>query len=192
MPEPNPKNELRQQCRVLRRELGGEQRQRASQAICQHLAAWSVFQRAQTIAAYLPMKAEVDVRPLLGQFPQKHWLLPRIAPEEDHRMDFHIYDPARLLVHPFGMAEPAGDLPVVLAEEIELVLVPGLAYDRQGWRLGYGGGYYDRFLSRFDGISVGVAYQALVLESLPHSGYDVPVGWIVSELGLFKTAQDAP
>lgn len=186
MLESTPKHELRKQCRALRRELGEEHRQRASRSICEHLAAWEIFQRAETVAAYLPMKAEVDLRPLLEQFPAKRWLLPRIAPEEGHRMDFHIYDPARLVVHPFGMAEPAADLPVVAAAEIELVLAPGLAYDRQGWRLGYGGGYYDRFLSHFDGISVGVAYQALVLESVPHSGYDVPVGWIATETGLYR------
>lgn len=186
MPDPNPKQQLRQRCRALRRELGEEHRQRASRSICEHLAAWEFLQRAETVAAYLPMKAEVDLRPLLEQFSHKRWLLPRIVPEEEHRMDFHRYDPARLVLHPFGMAEPAADLPVVAAADIELVLVPGLAYDRQGWRLGYGGGYYDRFLSRFEGISVGVAYQALLLPSVPHSGYDVPVGWIATEIGLLR------
>jgi len=170
----------------MRRELGEQQRLRASRLVCEHLSGWKVFQRAETILAYLPMKAEVDLRPLLEQFPQKRWLLPRILPEDNHRMDFHPYDPARLVIHKFGMAEPAADLPIVPAGAVELVLVPGLAYDRQGWRLGYGGGYYDRFLARFNGISVGVAYQALLLESVPHSGYDVPVGWVVSETGLLR------
>ena len=188
MPEtnPDPKQQLRQQCRALRRELGEANHLRASQSICDHLANWPVFQRAETILTYLPMKAEVDLRPLLEQFPAKHWILPRIVPEENHRMDFHPYDPQRLLVHPFGMAEPAADLPLVSAEAIQLVLVPGLAYDWHGWRLGYGGGYYDRFLAGFGGISVGVAYRALVLDSIPHAGHDVPVGWIVSEAGLFQ------
>ncbi|PWH14383.1 MAG: 5-formyltetrahydrofolate cyclo-ligase [Anaerolineae bacterium] len=183
----NSKPALRQRCRALRRELGQETRQRASQAICAHLAAWQVFQRAETILTYMPMKAEVDLRPLLEQFPAKRWLLPRIVPEEEHRMDFHLYDPARLVLHPFGMAEPAADLPVVAATEIELVLVPGLAYDRLGWRLGYGGGYYDRFLARFNGISVGVTYQALLLEAVPHGEHDVPVGWIVTENGILQS-----
>jgi 5-formyltetrahydrofolate cyclo-ligase len=74
---------------------------------------------------------------------------------------------------------------------VELALVPGLAYDRLGWRLGYGGGYYDRFLFRFNGISVGVAYQALVLESIPHYAHDVAVGWLVSEIGLFQAGSSA-
>lgn len=180
------KQSLRRLCQATRRDLGEEQRLRVSRSVCEHLAAWDVFQRAETVLTYMPMKSEVDLRPLLGQFPQKRWLLPRVVPEENHRMDFHPYDPARLVIHKFGMAEPAADLPIVPAEEIELVLVPGLAYDRQGWRLGYGGGYYDRFLARFNGNSVGVTYQLLLLESLPHSGYDVPVGWIVTEQGLLR------
>jgi 5-formyltetrahydrofolate cyclo-ligase len=183
-PAPDPKQQLRQQCRALRRELGGEHRQRASRSICEHLAAWAIFQRAETVLTYMPIKAEVDLRPLLEQFPAKRWALPRIVPEENHRMDFHPYHPQQLVIHPFGMAEPAADLPLIPAEEIQLVLVPGLAYDRQGWRLGYGGGYYDRFLASFGGISAGVTYQALVLESIPHHKHDVAVGWVVTEQGL--------
>jgi len=191
MPEnaTDPKQPLRQQCRALRRELGEAYRQRASLSICEHLAAWEVFQRAETLLTYMPMKAEVDVRPLLEQFPAKRWLLPRIVPEENHRMNFHPYDPQRLVIHPFGMAEPAADLPLVPAKEIQLVLVPGLAYDHHGWRLGYGGGYYDRFLAGFGGISVGVAYQALVREAIPHHEHDLAVGWLVSETGLFQAGR---
>lgn len=191
MPIDSPKSKLRTQCRAQRQALGEETRQRASLQICEHLAAWPVLWQATTIAFYWPMKGEVDLRPLTREFPAKHWLLPRIAPQGERRMDFHRYDPARLVVHPFGMAEPAADLPVVAAPEIELVLVPGLAYDRQGWRLGYGGGYYDRFLSRFNGISAGVTYQALVLDTVPHGEHDVAVGWIVTEKGIFWAANNA-
>ena len=101
-------------------------------------------------------------------------------------MVFHAYDPDNLIVHPYGMAEPAPHLPQVLSTDIQLVLAPGLAFDRSGWRLGYGGGYYDRFLRSFGGINVGVVFQALLLESLPHGEYDVPVNWLVSEDGFIK------
>lgn len=177
------KHELRRQCRQVRRLLGAEARARASQQICEHLAGWHVFREAETVGAYLPMKEEVDLRPLLEHFPAKRWVLPRIR--EERQMDFHAYDPAQLVVHPFGMLEPAANLPIVPAADIALLLVPGLAYDRQGWRLGYGGGYYDRFLAAFGGISAGVAFHALLLDSLPHESHDAPVGWVVTEQGLF-------
>jgi 5-formyltetrahydrofolate cyclo-ligase len=67
--------------------------------------------------------------------------------------------------------------------------VPGLAFDRAGWRLGYGGGYFDRFLQDFGGVSVGAVFQALLLDSLPHGEYDVPMQWLVMEGELIKTGE---
>lgn len=180
------KHELRLACREKRSALGREVRAAASQAICAHLAAWEVFQRAEIILTYLPMKAEVDLRPLLTAHPEKTWAVPRIL-EASHALLFHPYDRARLVRHPFGMDEPAADLPVIAATDIQLCLVPGLAYDRQGWRLGYGGGYYDRFLAQFPGPSLGVTFAALLLESLPHGAWDVPMRGVVTENGLVYT-----
>ena len=178
---------LRQQYRKLRATLGDETRARASQSICGELEKWTAFQQTETILTYMPIKNEVDLTPLLTRHSEKRWVLPRIIPEEDHRMVFHPYDAARLVRHPFGMAEPAADLPTVPPEAIELVLVPGLAFDRHGWRLGYGGGYYDRFLKGFAGISVGIVFHALLLDELPHGEFDVPVQWVVTEEGMLKT-----
>ena len=183
------KQQIRRQCRLIRQALGDAYRHQASLDICALIEAWPVFHRAQVILTYMPIKAEVDLRPLLERRPEKDWLLPRILPEEDHAMLFHPYDPQRLERHPFGMDEPAPDLPVIPAQKIELALVPGLAYDRNGWRLGYGGGYYDRFLRNMDGISLGVAYRDLILEALPRDEFDVPVDFLVSERGLLRIGE---
>ncbi|MFZ5855276.1 MAG: 5-formyltetrahydrofolate cyclo-ligase [Chloroflexota bacterium] len=180
------KSLLRQQYRKLRATLGDEKRARASRSICEELERWTAFQQSKTILAYMPIKNEVDLTPLLTRHPEKRWVLPRIIPEEGHRMVFHPYDAARLVRHPFGMAEPAADLPTIPPEALELVLVPGLAFDRHGWRLGYGGGYYDRFLKGFAGISAGIVFRALLLEELPHGEFDVPVQWVVTEEEMFK------
>lgn len=178
------KSQLRKDCRTARKELGEDARARASLAICGHIESWSLFQQSRTVLTYMPIRFEADLTPLLAHQPHKHWVLPRILPAENGRMEFHIYDADRLVRHQFGMLEPAPDAPVIAEEEIELTLVPGLAYDRLGYRLGYGGGYYDRFLSRFGGVSAGIVFQALWLDLLPHSGYDVPVKWIVTEQGI--------
>jgi len=184
------KGKLRQRCKTIRKELGDEIRQSASNAICTYLSNWDVFQRAKTILTYMPMRTEVDLRPLLTEFPDRHWSLPRILPGGEGIMLFHQYDPENLIVHPLGMAEPAPHLPQVPPAEIELVLAPGLAFDRNGWRLGYGGGYFDRFLKDFRGVSVGVLFQALLLNAIPHGEYDVPVSWLVTEGGLIRTGGD--
>ena len=181
------KPQLRQQLRKLRAALGDETRARASQLICAHLENWPIFQQSESILTYMPIKNEVDLTLLLTRHPEKRWVLPRIIPEEDHRMVFHPYDTARLVYHPFGMAEPTADLPIVPSEAIELTLVPGLAFDRHGWRLGYGGGYFDRFLKDFTGVSAGITFQALLLDAVPHTPLDVAMGWIATEEKIFKT-----
>ena len=178
---------VRKECRQMRQVLGEAFRARSSQAICAKIEDWPIFQKAHVILGYMPVKAEVDLRSLLERYPGKSWVLPRILPEENHTMCFHPYDPQRLTMHPFGMAEPAADLPVVSAQQIELALVPGLAFDRNGWRLGYGGGYYDRFLREFGGVSLGIVFDALLLENLPRDRHDVPVQWLVSEEKLYPT-----
>jgi 5-formyltetrahydrofolate cyclo-ligase len=182
-----PKSLLRQQYRKLRAALSEDTRARASQSICEEIEKWTIFQQSETILAYMPIKNEADLTPLLARRPEKRWVLPRILPQEDHRMVLHPYDAARLVRHPFGMAEPAADLPTVPPEAIELALVPGLAFDRQGWRLGYGGGYFDRFLTDFAGVSAGVVFHALLVDDLPRGEFDVPVQWVVTEEGIFKT-----
>ena len=180
------KIQLRQHCKITRKELSEETRQQASKNICTHLSTWGIFQNAETILTYMPIRGEADLRSLLTDFPEKRWLLPRILPGEDGRMVFHPYDSENLILHPFGMAEPTPHLPQIPPDEIQLVLAPGLAFARSGWRLGYGGGYYDRFLTNFHGVSIGIVFQALLLESLPHSEYDVPMQWLVTENGLIK------
>ncbi|NTV93404.1 MAG: o-succinylbenzoate--CoA ligase [Chlorobiaceae bacterium] len=72
-------------------------------------------------------------------------------------------------------------------EEIELALVPGLAFDRTGFRLGYGGGYFDRFLKNFNGVSAGIIFHALLLDETPHAAHDIPMHWIATERELLLT-----
>jgi 5-formyltetrahydrofolate cyclo-ligase len=186
MPDPiaEQKNLIRKQYRQIRREIQEPARIKASQSICECIAAWPLFQNVQVVQTYMPIKGEVDLRPLLNEYPQKTWVLPRILPEDDHGLRFHVYDPLKLVRHPFGMDEPAESLPVFPPQQIDMALVPGLAYDWHGWRLGYGGGYYDRFLRSFAGVSLGVVYESLWLESLPQGEYDVPVNWVVTETGI--------
>lgn len=186
---PGEKRELRRTCRQVRKELGEEARQQASLAICARIAAWSVFQQSSTILVYMPIVGEVDLTPLLGREPRKRWILPRIIPEEAGCMVFHPYEPGRLVHHPFGMEEPSPDLPIVPAGEVQLALVPGLAYDRAGRRLGYGGGYFDRFLRGFTGVSLGVTFRLLLLDRLPCAEHDVTVHWIVTEEGVMEVGK---
>jgi 5-formyltetrahydrofolate cyclo-ligase len=182
------KNHLRKKSRQMREALGEDVRSLANIAIQQQIENWIVFQHSLVVLAYLPTKAEIDLRPLMEKYPHKSWVLPRILPGDAHVMQFHPYDRARLVRHKFGMEEPDPCLPVILPGEIDLALIPGLAFDRMGWRLGYGGGYFDRFLKDFQGISLGVTFKELLFESLPSDSNDMRMNFVVAERELFATA----
>lgn len=180
------KSQLRKECLALRKALDAEMRAQASLAICERLEAWNVFQQSQTILSYMPIKSEADLTPLMKRHPQKRWALPRIVPQENRRMVFHEYNPRRMARHSFGMEEPSPDAPLIRPAEIELALVPGVAFDRRGFRLGYGGGYFDRFLEGFQGVSAGIAFRALLFETVPRAAHDIPMKWVVTESETLK------
>jgi 5-formyltetrahydrofolate cyclo-ligase len=177
------KKKLRSQCMDIRESLSADFRRNASLQICQHIRHWGKFQEAGVIFTYMPMNEEVDLLPLIAEFPQKKWVIPRIQPHS--RMILHPYDPEKLIRHRFGMLEPDPSLPKVPPGQVDLVLAPGLAYDRQGWRLGYGGGFYDNFLADVPGLAaLGVTYSALLMDDLPHNSHDIPVQALVTEKGI--------
>ena len=176
------KKQLRKECKRHRDDIDPLAREQANLKICQFLEEWEKFRISETILTYMPMHSEVDLRPLVAGYSSKRWAIPRILPKG--QMIFQLYDPSALVLHPYGMWEPHPDCLIMTPEEIQLTLVPGLAFDHQGWRLGYGGGFYDRFLSNFAGKFVGITYEKLVLDHIPHNTYDIPMQFLVTEKRL--------
>jgi 5-formyltetrahydrofolate cyclo-ligase len=176
------KNQLRQEFKQRREALSRELRHQASLQICNHIEAWEVFQQATTILSYLSFHSEVNLASLFERHPTKTWAIPRII--RKGQMVFQEYDPGKLVLHRFGMWEPARECPLIPPEEIQLILVPGMAFNLQGWRLGYGGGYYDRFLSKNYGSFVGVTFAALCGDEIPHEAHDIPMQFLVTENSL--------
>lgn len=180
------KRRLRQQFFSLREHLPPEEVEAASVAICRHLAAWPVLQAARIVMAYLAFRNEPSLEPLFAALPHIRWVLPRI---EGRNLVIHPRDPTRLVRHPFGMWEPAPDLPVVDPALLDIVLVPGVAFDRRGVRLGFGGGFYDRFLPTTPALRVGVTYDFSLVDELPCNEGDQRVDWIVTPQGLQEVRQ---
>ncbi|MBR4098864.1 MAG: 5-formyltetrahydrofolate cyclo-ligase [Clostridium sp.] len=117
----------------------------------------------------------------------KRVALPRMMPE--HRMETRLYCPDRPLREAgFGILEPDEDSPLIPPEEIALVLSPGLCYDRQCFRLGFGGGYYDRWLARYPGPVVGLCRDLLLQDRLPVEHHDRAVDYVVTETALYSRA----
>ncbi len=172
------KTQLRHKFRSIREHLSAADVAAASSAICQRLAAWLNEQAAGRILTYLAFHNEPDLGQLFELLPHVHWIVPRII--EQRRMTLHPYDPARLLRHPFGMLEPAADLPVIAPSTLDLVLTPGVAFDRHGGRLGFGGGYYDRLLLATPALRVGITYDVCLADELPCGEHDQRMDWVIT------------
>jgi 5-formyltetrahydrofolate cyclo-ligase len=165
----------------------------SSQAVCDHLSDWPTFQRAHTVLTFLAFQNEIDLNQLFARWHDKRWLVTRIVEGtgEEPYLVLHFYDPTRLVRHRFGMLEPAPDLPKVDPDCVDLILVPGVAFDRQGGRLGFGGGFYDRLLPlASQATRVGVTYDELVRDLIPMQPWDCRVGWLVTPSGIIKTGQE--
>jgi 5-formyltetrahydrofolate cyclo-ligase len=147
------------------------------------LQTWMAGRLPGTAAAYLAMSDEVEVAPLFGSLPGWQWVLPRV--EGDGTLTFRDRDVSRE-IHPLGMRQPAESGSVVPVQQIDLFLVPGLAFDRGGARLGRGGGYYDRILAqrRAGSVAVGVTTSSRVVDEVPRDPHDQVVDWLATEDGV--------
>ncbi len=171
------KAELRQYFRVLRESFPPAKVITDSIAICMRLARWSELRMADNVLTYLAFRNEPDLSLLFDLLPRVRWYLPRVAGDN---LVIHPYVPLRLRRHRFGMLEPEPDLPVVDPQTISVVLTPGISFDRSGGRLGFGGGYYDRFLSTTPALRVGITYDECLTDRLPRTDQDQLMDWIAT------------
>ena len=177
------KDDLRRHSKEIRAGITAGEVRQASKTICSWIESWQSFKGASTVLTYLSMRNEPDLTLLFSHCPQKKWVIPCIRPAG--RMTFHTYDKSTLTRHPLGMLEPDPESPVTVPDDIDCVLVPGLAFERSGWRLGYGGGFYDRFLAGFMGASAGITYDRLLFDQIPHDSHDIPVQYVATESGIY-------
>lgn len=172
---PTDKNALRRRLRVLKQAMTPAEIAEKSNALCTMVLSSPEFQAAKTIYGYLPFNQEVNTLPLLeaALAMGKQVALPKCYGSE---MRFiHISDLSRVQASAFGAPEPAADAPIARDQQA-LVIVPGLAFDRQGHRIGYGGGYYDRFLAAEpDHPTIALCYDFQLLDSLDPEPHDIPV-----------------
>ncbi|MGI6755291.1 MAG: 5-formyltetrahydrofolate cyclo-ligase [Atopobiaceae bacterium] len=193
------KDALREKLLAKRAQLTGEKRVSLDSLICKNVCARPEFQETSVLACYLSMDSEVETRPLIrSAWSQgKTVVLPRVFPHRQLR--WYKLEPtnntaldektAGLEKSAFGVLEPKACLENELdlssikgTKGTVLAIVPGLCFDMKGYRLGYGGGFYDAFLSDFEGTSCGIARDMFVVDNLdslePH---DVPVDMVISE-----------
>jgi 5-formyltetrahydrofolate cyclo-ligase len=156
-----------------------------SMAACKRLLAQPEFVRAETIMAYLPLPDEVDITCiyLRGWQMDKTIAAPKLSWDLRHMIPVKVTSlETGLTVGLRGLREPSNGQPIPL-EMLDLVIVPALAFDRKGNRLGRGAGFYDRFLAspQYAGQTVGIAFQEQLVDELPTQENDVPVHVLVTD-----------
>lgn len=177
----------------LRSSLTEAQRKEKSDIICKKILSLPAFLSCRYLLVYYPIKSEADVLPIARKALSlgKSVAFP-ISVTEETRLDFRTVNSIEeLSLGAYGIREPKKDAPLLpqlssdgqakCSEPSALCIVPALALDKNGGRLGYGKGYYDRFLKSFNGITVGVAFKELLCERLPTEANDIPLDIIITD-----------
>lgn len=179
------KAEIRQQVRALKKELSEEKRLQLSRVICEKaFAELSKLDRPTIISLYLSMPDEVQTHHLIDLLHRqdKHTLvIPRVEDEQTIRF-YELENPDNYESSDFGILEPKGELIEVIPE---VMIVPGVAFDRHGGRIGRGRGYYDRYFARHSErirLKIAIAYELQVFDQVPMDEYDHPMDLLITEL----------
>jgi 5-formyltetrahydrofolate cyclo-ligase len=176
------KEELRDRARVVRSGLTPDESRTFSMSICDVLSRGLNGER--TVMVYVPKPPEVDTMPLIRHLLQQgvRVVVPIIERETRTLRLSCLEDPDNLVISTFSVPEPIGNEIPVCGEDLEVIIVPLLAFDRAGHRLGYGAGYYDRFLSLYpQAKKIGAAFSCQEIGSVPADDNDVAMDMIVTE-----------
>ncbi len=177
------KNKLRREIKERRDSLPIDGKKAADAAIIERIAASEAFLAAGAILLYAPHGSEINLLPLVRTARREGKLVafPRCN-TETHTMQFLILSPeARLTPGAYGIPEPPTDAPICPMDETTLCILPGLTFDPTGARLGYGAGYYDRFLTDFPGVRAGAVYENLAVREVPTEPHDIPIELLFTE-----------
>ena len=186
------KTELRQKYRSLRQSMPPEIKEQKDEAIAAQVRRLWQYQRNSILLIYVSTSIEVDTFRIIRQAiaDGKRVAVPRCIPDTRNMEFYYIRSTDELKPGMFGVLEPDPIAENLYSEsDGGLCIVPAFSYDWRGYRLGYGKGYYDRFLSRFEGNMVGICYSECVQRSLPHGRFDRPVELLVTESYLRRTVR---
>lgn len=184
------KKELRQKYRALRDSFGEEFIQKTSESACQNLININEFINADTVLLYHPTKNEISPLPLFELCLKmgKTVAFPVCKTENSTLIYKKISKLDDLSPSTFGLLEPTEDCEEIHCSKNTICIVPALLFSREGHRIGYGKGFYDRFLANFEGTSVGFSYSLTLCDEIPEDKYDIPLNMIVTESEVLKIA----
>ncbi|WP_138826081.1 5-formyltetrahydrofolate cyclo-ligase [Bacillus altitudinis] len=180
------KKELRLQTLAMLEQISTEEFNRYASLLHEHLLQLPSWKQAKTIALTMSRGKEIPTMPLI----EKAWeegktvCIPTCFPKTKE-MVFYEYTPeTKMTSSYFGLLEPDPlESTAVRKEAIDLIIVPGVCFDQRGYRIGFGGGYYDRYLADYHGTTLALCLSVQQVDHLPAEPHDIPVSIMVSEKG---------
>lgn len=175
---------IRSEILEKRGKISQEEKLKWDEKIFEELINREVYKKASVIFAYVSYDNEVDTHKIINHAIKsgKTICVPKIASKAEGMKIFKINSFEDLEIGYFGIQEPKNYCVEVKGEEVDLILMPGVAFDREGGRIGYGGGFYDRFLQnkKVHGFKLAVTYNFQILDNIPMEDYDVKVDDIIT------------
>ena len=175
------KKELRKKYTKVRADV--EDKESKDRLIRKNLRQLDIYKKAKSVFVFISYKSEVDTRGIIEDIlaDGKKLLVPLVKGSEMIAVEVKGIDD--LEPNKMGILEPKSGKEVT---DVDLTITPGLAFDKRGYRLGYGGGYYDKFFAKVDTIRMGIGYSDQYVESLVHEGYDKALEYLLTEEGLIE------
>lgn len=186
------KKEIRQSVLAHLRKIDETKRAAISKELQAGLFKSDLWEEAKTIGLYLSMANEWDTLQIVERAVKegKKVAVPKTVDETREMIFYQINDLSQTAVGNFGVMEPDPEKTTVVHKgEIDLLLVPGLAFTKEGYRVGYGGGYYDRFLTDFIQPTVSIAHSSQIVDGFLAESFDLPVQFIVTEKGIIDCSK---
>lgn len=187
------KNEIRNTYKEKRKSISLEERKIMDSAICKKFLSLSSYRFTDTVLLYSPLKYEINTLEIAVDALSKGKKVAYPRCIEDNRMVYHyISSLDDLSPGMYGIKEPKANLPTFAPSAAERVIcvLPAIVYDKEGYRLGYGKGYYDRFLSGFKGTKAGLIYSDYILNGIPHGKFDLQSDFVITEKGVISFAKN--
>lgn len=178
------KKELRKKYRNIRETMPASQKIKADKSIYQKLINFSEYKKAKTVLIFVSKKIEVDTIEIINQAFKdgKKVAVPKCLDKKGRMAFFVINSLDELKNDSFNLLEPdENKAPMLVNFNNSICILPGFAFDSKGYRIGFGKGYYDRFLQKYSGIKIGICYNSCIVDSLPHGRYDVCANYIVTQ-----------
>ncbi len=183
----NKKADLRATLRAARRALTTEVRRETDRCISSHITDTDAYRNADCILLYAAVGGEVDLSRVAQEAYRDGKLVGYPRVEGDGIMHFYdVRSLTELVPDAYGIPAPRKDTRRIAPRENTLMLLPALAIDHAGYRLGQGGGYYDRYLCTYPGVAAGIVREDAYLPTLPHEGHDQAVTMIITEKQIYK------